>query len=331
MAMFYAPLIVLVTVLLAVGWLVRRGSFALDYPSHRSLHEIPVPRTGGLGLHAGILIGALIVVPDVPISLAVATAVLIAVSFIEDLRGIPALWRLIFHILSAGAFAGAVVLDAYGPVVLIAATLAIAWIANLYNFMDGSDGLAGGMTLFGFGFYGSAAWLAGATQFSLLNFCIATAAAAFLVYNFHPARIFMGDVGSVPLGFLAGSLGLLGILRDYWPWWFPLLVFSPFIVDASATLARRTLQRKRIWEPHRDHYYQRLVQLGWGHKHTALAEYAAMGTCGALAMYALGSSPSLQQSILSLVIVAYATVIGVIEYAWRTRTVERHHGRGSSS
>jgi len=331
MAKFYAPLIVLVTVLLAVGWLVRRGSFALDYPSHRSLHEVPVPRTGGLGLHAGILIGVLIVVPDVPVSLAVAAAVLIAVSFIEDLRGIPALWRLIFHIVSAGAFAGAVILDADGPVVLIAATLAIAWMANLYNFMDGSDGLAGGMTLFGFAFYGLAAWLAGATQFSLLNFCIAAAAAAFLVYNFHPARIFMGDVGSVPLGFLAGSLGLLGILRDYWPWWFPLLVFSPFIVDASTTLARRALQGKRIWEPHRDHYYQRLVRLGWGHRRTALAEYAAMGVCGTLALHALGSTPGLQRSILTLVVVAYAVAIGAIEHAWRARAVRDGQGRGSRS
>jgi len=325
--MFYAPLVVLVTVLLAVGWLVRRGSFALDYPSHRSLHEVPVPRTGGLGLHAGILIGVLVVVPDLPISLAVAAATLIAVSFIEDLRGIPALWRLMFHIVSAGAFAGGVVLHAHGPVALIAATLAIAWMANLYNFMDGSDGLAGGMTLFGFGFYGSAAWIAGATQFSLLNFCIAAAAAAFLVYNFHPARIFMGDVGSVPLGFLAGSLGLLGILRDYWPWWFPPLVFSPFIVDASTTLARRTFQRKRIWEPHRDHYYQRLVQLGWGHRRTALAEYAAMGACGGLALYSLGSAPNVQQTIFSLVGVAYAVVIGVIEYAWRTLEPDRGRSR----
>jgi UDP-N-acetylmuramyl pentapeptide phosphotransferase/UDP-N-acetylglucosamine-1-phosphate transferase len=327
MAIFYAPLIALVTTLLAVGWLVRRGSFALDYPSHRSLHQAPVPRTGGLGLHAGILLGALLVPTDVPIALVAGVITLVGVSFVEDLRGIPALWRLVLHLLSAALVAGAVVFDAYGLAAVIAVAFALAWMTNLYNFMDGSDGLAGGMTLFGFAFYGSAAWLAGAMPFSVLNFSIAAAAAGFLVYNFHPARIFLGDVGSVPLGFAAGSLGLLGVIREYWPWWFPLLVFSPFIVDASTTLARRAFQRERVWEPHRDHYYQRLVQLGWGHRRTALAEYATMGVCGGLALYSLGSAPNVQQTIFTLVGVAYAVVIGVIEYAWRT--LEPHRGSRS--
>ena len=87
-----------------------------------------------------------------------------------------------------------------GSLLAAAATLAIAWMANLYNFMDGSDGLAGGMALIGFSFYGAAAWLAGSAEFALVNFSIAAAAAAFLVFNFHPARIFMGDAGSVPAG-----------------------------------------------------------------------------------------------------------------------------------
>jgi UDP-GlcNAc:undecaprenyl-phosphate GlcNAc-1-phosphate transferase len=88
--------------------------------------------------------------------------------------------------------------------------------ANFYNFVDGSDGLAGGMTAIGFFFYGVAAWLAGSTDFAFANFSVAAAAVASLVFNFHPARIFMGDVGSVPLRFLSATFGLIGWLQRDW-------------------------------------------------------------------------------------------------------------------
>jgi UDP-N-acetylmuramyl pentapeptide phosphotransferase/UDP-N-acetylglucosamine-1-phosphate transferase len=319
MAAFFAPVIAFATSLVAVGWLARRGSFALDYPSHRSLHQSPLPRTGGLGLHAGMLLASMVIMPQLPLTFLAALLALVAISLAEDVRGISPAWRLIVHVASAAVFASAMVLQEKGLAVALVATLSIVWMINLYNFMDGSDGLAGGMALFGFFFYGIAALLAHATDFALLNFSIAAAAAAFLIFNFHPARIFMGDVGSVPLGFLAGSLGLLGTLHGYWPWWFPLLVFSPFIIDASTTLARRIVRRERIWEPHRDHYYQRLVQLGWGHRRTALAEYAAMVLCGGLALYALEASFQVQAWVLAFSAGSYAAAIAVIENVWRAR------------
>ena len=169
----------------------------------------------------------------------------------------------------------------------------------------------------GFGAYGAAAWIAGSSVFALVNLAVAAAAAAFLVFNFHPARIFMGDVGSVPLGFLAGALGLLGWQQGIWTWWLPILVFSPFIVDASVTLGRRLLRMERVWQAHRDHYYQRLVQLGWGHRKTALAEYALMVACGALGVVLLGQSPEIQiVAIVAAGLVYFALVIA-IEIAWR--------------
>ena len=97
----------------------------------------------------------------------------------------------------------------------------------------------------------------------------------------------MGDAGSIPLGFLAAAIGILGNLVNAWPWWFPLLVFSPFIVDATVTLLKRTVSGKKIWVAHREHYYQRLVLLGWSHKKLAIAEYALMLACAASALYAL--------------------------------------------
>ena len=145
------------------------------------------------------------------------------------------------------------------------------------------------------------------------------AAAGFLLHNFHPARIFLGDTGSVPLGFLAAAFGIIGWLQHDWTWWFPLLVFSPFIVDASVTLARRLLSGARVWEAHRDHYYQRLVQLGLGHRGTALAEYTLMTVCGLVALWAMTLAPDAQSLVLAGAGILYAAAILLIERAWRMR------------
>jgi len=318
-ASFWAPLTAFAAALFAVWWLARGtlSTLALDRPNPRSLHETPVPRTGGLGLHAGAQLALGVIAPDLPAALWIAFIVLLLVSFLDDLREIPALWRLAAHLAACGLFVASVLPGEYGILLAAAATLAIAWMANLYNFMDGSDGLASGMALSGFFFYGMAAWLSGNTEFALVNFSIAAAAAAFLWFNFHPARIFLGDAGSVPLGFLAAALGLIGWLQRDWTWWFPVLVFSPFIVDASVTLARRLLRRERVWQAHRDHYYQRLVRLGWGHRSTALAEYALMFACGALALAALALPAAMQAAALAAMVLVYLVMITLIERRWR--------------
>ena len=282
-----APALSFATAFLALWFLVSRlARFGLDRPNARSLHERPVPRTGGLGVAAGVAAGVALGFESgvsalwVPLGAAGALAVL---SFVDDLSGLPTAVRLCAHLIAAG-FVAWYLLSPMEIAELVAIVLAIAWITNLYNFMDGSDGLAGGMTLVGFGAYGLAAWLAEEPELAATCWCVAAAAAAFLVFNFHPARIVLGDVGSIPLGFLAGGLGILGWRDDAWPLWFPVLVFAPFIGDATLTLAKRALRRERVWEAHREHYYQRLVQRGFGHRRTAYIYYAAMLACAAAAL-----------------------------------------------
>jgi UDP-N-acetylmuramyl pentapeptide phosphotransferase/UDP-N-acetylglucosamine-1-phosphate transferase len=324
----WAPLTAFTASFVVIWWLLRsRLSFiALDRPNPRSLHEAPIPRIGGLGLHAGVLLAFGIISPRLPTALWIAFAVILLVSFLDDLRGIPVLLRFVLHMAVCALFSATILTGEHGILTVAAAALAIAWMANLYNFMDGSDGLAGGMALIGFSFYGAAAWFAGSTEFALLNFSIAAAAAAFLVFNFHPARIFLGDAGSVPLGFLAGSLGLIGWLQRDWTWWFPIIVFSPFIVDASVTLARRLLWREKFWQAHRDHYYQRLVQLGWGHRKTALAEYSLMLACGVLALAALAAPAAVRAGLLTAAAVVYLGMLAAIERAWHRRAMGGKQG-----
>jgi UDP-N-acetylmuramyl pentapeptide phosphotransferase/UDP-N-acetylglucosamine-1-phosphate transferase len=157
----------------------------------------------------------------------------------------------------------------------------------------------------GYGFLGLIAWR-GDHYLVALVLLIGTAAGGFLFYNLPPARIFMGDVGSVPLGFIAAALAVLGTRDGLFDIWVPLLIFSPFIVDATVTLVRRLRRGERIWLAHREHYYQRLVLAGWGHRKTVLAEYAIMLACGLSAVVYGYAGEAGRLAILAGWVLAYA-------------------------
>jgi UDP-N-acetylmuramyl pentapeptide phosphotransferase/UDP-N-acetylglucosamine-1-phosphate transferase len=285
----------------------------LDRPNHRSLHATPTPRIGGLGILAGIAVAGAITGVAADLRVLGALLLLIAISLLDDVRSIGAAWRMLAHLAAAGLAAAAFVYADHGLWAALAATVAIAWMTNLYNFMDGADGLAGGMASFGFSAYGIAALLANDPALAVLSFAVAAAAAGFLIYNFPPARVFMGDAGAIPLGFLAAVGAIAGWQRNAWPLWFGAVVFSPFIVDASLTLARRLLRGAKIWQAHREHYYQRLVQAGWSHRKTVLAEYGLMLIVGGVALAGLRLDAAAQAGALLAVAVLYVVLIAVLE------------------
>jgi UDP-N-acetylmuramyl pentapeptide phosphotransferase/UDP-N-acetylglucosamine-1-phosphate transferase len=304
-----------VAALVARLLVTRFARLALDQPNARSLHERPVPRTGGLAVLAGVAASTASFATGLwlPLSLALALAV---ISIVDDLRGMPTLWRLLAHLAAAGFFAW-FVLSPMQPVALLLIVLAIGWITNLYNFMDGSDGLAGGMTVIGFAAYAIAASVAEHLPLAATAIAVAAAALAFLAYNFHPARIFLGDAGSIPLGFLAAAVGVVGWRDDVWPLWFPLLVFGPFVGDATLTLLKRALRRERIWLPHKEHYYQRLVRMGFGHRGAALIGYAAMLLCAAAALFGREQAPALQAAVFAATSLVLAAGAVAVDLRWQ--------------
>lgn len=311
-----AALIAFAVALVAVRVLAsgRLGPRAIDVPNERSLHKIPVPRTGGLGLLAGAAAAWLAGGGGALVLLCGLTLALAAISLVDDFRNLSVRVRFL-----AQAVAAAVFLAGYGfePVWLMPiALLGILWSTNLYNFMDGSDGLAGGMAVIGFGAYAVAASAAGASDIAFCAAIIAGAAAGFLVWNFPPARIFMGDAGSIPLGFTAACLGIIGWQRGAWPFWFPALVFSPFILDATVTLARRWLRGEKLSQAHRSHFYQRLNQTGFGHRGTALAEYAVMAAAAGSALLVRTASVIEVVSMLLAWAIVYAAVAFWIDRRW---------------
>lgn len=306
-------------------WLLRSGraDIALDRPNERSLHTQPIPRVGGLGIMAGTM--PALVLAGLSWNLALPAAGLAALSFVDDRRGLPIALRFGAH------FAAALMFLLTSPGLgggweLPLFALGMVWMINLYNFMDGSDGLAGGMAVAGFGACTVAAFLAGDHALTLAGSAVVAAALAFLWFNFHPARVFMGDAGSIPLGFLAGAIGLLGWARGVWPLWFGPVVFGPFIADASVTLLRRALRGERFWQAHRTHYYQRVVQMGFGHRRTALGAYLLMGLSVGVAltvMHADGVTQGLAVAGLGVVYVALGVMVD-----WRWRAFVRRDAAG---
>ncbi|MDH4088419.1 MAG: glycosyltransferase family 4 protein [Nitrospira sp.] len=302
------------------AWLITRSlcspkSFLsiFAHPNDRTLHSTPTPQTGGLAVIVSVVIALLaaasvlaLVQPSQPLlpkgvasgSLWIVVSMLLVftVSFIDDCIGLPASLRL--GVQAAAAFIiisgvgltlssipipGGLTIE-LGLAAIPVSALLLIWMANLYNFMDGMDGFAGGMTFWGFGFLAYFGWQTHFPVMLIISTFVAMGALGFLMHNFPPARIFMGDAGSITLGFLAGTFMILGVRDGIFDLWVPIMIFSPFIADATATLLRRALLRKRIWEAHREHYYQRVVLSGWSHRRTVLAEYGIMILCGGLAV-----------------------------------------------
>ena len=303
--------------------LAQFARVALDRPNERSLHERPVPRTGGIAVLVGAAVSLAFGASTLWLSLSLAAA-LSVLSLTDDVRGLPTGVRFAAHLVAA-ALVTWYLMSPMHPAELALLALGVAWITNLYDFMDGSDGLAGGMALIGFGAYAIASGAAGDAPLAAACMALAAAAAAFLLLNFPPARIFLGDVGSVPLGFLAAALGLAGWRDDVWPLWFPLLVFAPFIGDATLTLLRRLVRRERVWQAHREHYYQRLVRMGAGHRGAALTGYALMVLCALAALFAREAGPGVQAAAVGAAIVVLIAAATWIDVRW-SRHVRRAAG-----
>lgn len=254
---------------------LRRYALArsiMDIPNARSSHAVPTPRGGGVAIVLAFLLALVLLVTDSGtgqhgiIALGGAGALIAIIGFMDDHGHIAARWRLLGHFLAAAwalAWLGGLpALEVFGTRLdlgwfgAIVAAFYLVWLLNLYNFMDGIDGIAsveaicaclGACLLY---------WLGGFEQLLILPLLLAMAVAGFLYWNFPPARIFMGDAGS---GFLGIALGVLSLQAAwvssqlFWCW---LILLGVFIVDATYTLIRRLSRGDKVYEAHRSHAYQ---------------------------------------------------------------------------
>jgi Fuc2NAc and GlcNAc transferase len=242
----------------------------LDLPGERSSHRQPTPHGGGAGLITAFLLGMLIAVPwhgpwpQAYLVLAAAAFILMLIGALDDLKGLSVKSRLALYALCSLLVAGALLqsLEAaalHKGLLAVAAALGLLWALNLYNFMDGIDGFAAIQCSLACSAAAVLAWQGGAgTDYPLFCLLLAASHLGFLFWNWPPARLFMGDAGSVPTGFLLAALALLGAVQGQLSAACWLILLAVFITDASWTLVWRMATGQPFTRPHRLHAYQRL-------------------------------------------------------------------------
>ncbi len=300
----------------------------LDIPNERSSHKQPIPRGAGITFFVSFnLILALLIQQDIltmkytfPVFL--GGPVIMLLGYWDDISSIPATVRLTVHLL-VSLFIFILISSGFSKVVEISflpawpwlttgfCILFIAWFINLYNFMDGCDGLATSVGMVGSGLISLLSYLSGHEDLAIIYLILAYSLAGFLVFNWHPAKVFMGDAGAYFLGYVFGALALVSKMYYDSSLYIHLIVFGLFVVDATWTLARRAWRGERVFSAHRQHAFQKLIKQGWGHARVT-SLYVLITVLWLFPMAALCMNYS-TLSFLFLV-VAYLPIFGFVLY-----------------
>jgi Fuc2NAc and GlcNAc transferase len=303
----------------------------LDIPNSRSSHQNAVPRGGGVGIILGFLISVEIAhfVLNVHINqyLILATMIVAITGFADDYFGdIPVLLRLLLHFTAAciivntsGSFQELPLPIPFNVALgILSAPFTLLWIiglTNIYNFLDGIDGYAGTQGLV----VGLAlASMGDQKSIVMLGVSIAAACGGFLLLNWHPARIFMGDVGSCSLGFLYASLPLeFHIVSKSEAVFFTAIFLWFFLADGIFTMVRRLISGEKIWTAHRSHLYQRLVIRGISHSRVTMSVMLGSVFLSTAAIYVYKSHNNILQWVLLFVSIVgfyiYKMIVNLVE------------------
>jgi len=269
---------------LARGYALRRS--LIDLPGERRSHSIATPRGGGIAIVAAMLIGCVLLVWQWPgeqqllVCFAVGLALVAAVGWIDDHRPLSPWSRLVVQALAACVLAWGVYSSNGLWLHALLAFALVMVLVNVWNFMDGIDGLAASQAAL---VAGGLALVLGPSLWGWIAMALAAAVCGFLPFNFPKARIFLGDVGSGALGYMLAALVVAGVTSRPAAWPLLMLPLAAFLVDASFTLLTRILRRERWWTPHIQHAYQRWARRQGRHVGVTLA-YALFSLTALLLM-----------------------------------------------
>lgn len=303
----------------------------LDLPNDRSSHERPTPRGGGLGIVTVVAVGYFVLVgAHWPVVVGLGAILLAGVSFLDDLHRMPPGWRLLAQIVVGGALVGIVPawqnveLPFAGGILpgLLGSVLALIWVvglSNAYNFMDGIDAMAGIQAVVAGGAWVVLGGIVGEPELSMVGSLVAGAALGFLWHNWPPASIFMGDVGSVFLGYAFAALAIVGAIRAPRLAVAGILVVWPFVFDTAFTLLRRLRRRENVMIAHRSHLYQRLTMAGWSHQSVSLC-YGVLALAAVVLAceYAAGNHMGSASFVLAVLALSCALLL-LVHWAERGR------------
>jgi len=264
-----------------MGWALKSGM--ITAPGPRQSHLVATPTGAGLGLVFSIILVSSLLwlfwgLPPGWLAGVIPGVLLLAfIGWLDDKYGVSSVIRLLIQLAVSLCLLTCVPLQfsLTELSLFLTAIFAIVWLMNLYNFMDGSNGMAGFQGVFAGIVFALLFYLDGQLEMALLALVMAAACLGFLPLNFPVARVFMGDVASVPLGFLIASFSIYGIYTGSVNISIALLIMSVFIVDATLTLLTRVISREQWYTAHAQHVYQRLIAQGWSHQRV-LAVYQAI-------------------------------------------------------
>ena len=263
------------------------GKNLLDIPNIRSSHSVPTPRGGGVAIVTVIFLSGILsfflagVDSRLILSLLFATLALAALGWQDDKHDLSAASRFLIQLLIAAVSVLLLLWDSLilspsaGTMLLLpGVVLWVVWMANVYNFMDGIDGISAVESIVLS--VTSSYWFATLGAYNIAIICIAVAGAAigFLRWNWSPAKIFMGDVGSLALGGFFAALAIIGTTALEIPFQAFLILYAVYLADAGITLLTRMIKKEKWWQAHRSHFYQRAVQSGFSHAQVSLAVLA---------------------------------------------------------
>jgi Fuc2NAc and GlcNAc transferase len=267
-----------------VTWAVKnyaQRAGIVDSPNERSSHSMDTPRGGGVGIVLPMLIALIIMLLSGSHERHMLMVLLFAVILLAIVGWLDDRYELHFGLrIMAQILIGVVVLSVIGsfdyleiagytiPLAFVAPVITLLWflwMTNLYNFMDGIDGIAAGQGAVAGCFLGIWFTIHDDHVMALFSYVIMAASSGFLVWNWAPARVFMGDVGSLTLGGVFALMALVANKLHQIPFGAFVLLFGVFLADATVTLITRILQGKIFWQAHREHLYQRAVIAGWSH------------------------------------------------------------------
>lgn len=278
----------------------------LDNPNPRSLHNIPTPRTGGIVIMFSISVTLLVlnnidgVYTSINHIMLTATSVAL-VSFFDDIYDVSAKYRFIIHLFASSLFVIFIIpiesssivglLNNINEYVLLSVfVIFLTWVINLYNFMDGIDGMASTASIVGFIFFAALGYINGNVEFFLFTLIIAASYSGFVIFNFPPAKIFLGDLGSSTTGFLAGASILWAVSQHIFTIWQGILVFMPFLLDTTITLFKRIAIGRNVWEAHNEHYYQEMMKRKIDNRTVLLIYNCSMAISGGAALLLVGKA-----------------------------------------
>ena len=258
-----------------LGYAIKNA--IIDYPNERSSHDIPKPRGGGIGIAIVCIVCTSILyifdlLPFPFVMAALPGGLLIAFTgWLDDKYRIKISVRMVIYLISSlwacyWLILNGMKIDAVIIIVFFICAVGITWLTNLYNFMDGTDGFAAIEAVSVSVLITILASLSGLYGLALINLVIIATTAGFLLWNWPPAKIFMGDTGSCYLGFVFGVMTVSSFTLFKFPVSVWLVLLSVFICDATLTLLKRILNREQWYKSHRSHSYQRLIQCGATHR-----------------------------------------------------------------